>query len=385
MPYLGKTPSQATRQRYYKTASGGETSISGTMTTGGTLTFNDGEFVDVSVNGVALVAGTDYNTNTANTIAGLSALSANDQVEIVVYDTFSVFSGDVDSNMSVGGNLSVTGTSTFTGAITADAGISIDNITIDGTEIDLSSGDLTIDVAGDITLDADGADIILADGGTTFLEIDKDGNNSRIKNPISDGDIKFQGNDGGSIITALDLDMSDNGAATLSNGLTLTDGNLIVASGHGIDFSAAGNVSGMTSELLDDYEEGTFTPSFTGGITGSSYGDQNGTYVKIGQLVFFAIELDITNGAASANGNQIKIDNIPFSSAASSPMAHSQGGAWVTFNNNFYNVDTGPYLQIPTNTNQIRLYRGSGNNLVGTDTGVNAQNDFHIAGCYRTA
>ena len=112
MPYIGKTPSQATRQRYYKTASGGETSISGTMTTGGTLTFNDGEFVDVSVNGVALVAGTDYNTNTANTIAGLSALSASDQVEIVVYDTFSVFSGDVDSNMSVGGNLSVTGTST---------------------------------------------------------------------------------------------------------------------------------------------------------------------------------------------------------------------------------------------------------------------------------
>ena len=113
MPYLGKTPSQATRKRYYKTASVSETSISGTMTVGGTLTFTDGEFVDVSVNGVALVAGTDYNTDTANTIAGLSALSANDQVEIVVYDTFSVFSGDVDSNMSVGGNLSVTGTSTF--------------------------------------------------------------------------------------------------------------------------------------------------------------------------------------------------------------------------------------------------------------------------------
>ena len=117
MPYLGKTPSQATRKRYYKTASGSETSISGTMTVGGTLTFTDGEFVDVSVNGVALVAGTDYNTDTANTIAGLSALSANDQVEIVVYDTFSVFSGDVDSNMSVGGNLSVTGTSTFSSDI----------------------------------------------------------------------------------------------------------------------------------------------------------------------------------------------------------------------------------------------------------------------------
>ena len=37
-----------------------------------------------------------------------------------------------------------------------DGGITIDNITIDGTEIDLSSGDLTIDVAGSITLDSDG-------------------------------------------------------------------------------------------------------------------------------------------------------------------------------------------------------------------------------------
>ena len=105
MPYLGKTPSQATRQRYYKTASGGETSISGTMTTGGTLTFSDGEFVDVSVNGVALVAGTDYNTTTANTIGGLSALSANDQVEIVVYDTFSVFDGSFNGDISLGDNV----------------------------------------------------------------------------------------------------------------------------------------------------------------------------------------------------------------------------------------------------------------------------------------
>ena len=105
MPYLGKTPSQATRKRYYKTASAGDTSVSGTMTVGGTLTFTDGEFVDVSVNGVALVAGTDYNTDTANTIAGLSALSANDQVEIVVYDTFSVFGGSFNGDISFGDNV----------------------------------------------------------------------------------------------------------------------------------------------------------------------------------------------------------------------------------------------------------------------------------------
>ena len=58
------------------------------------------------------------------------------------------------------------GGGTLTGALTVDSGISIDNITIDGTEIDLSSGDLTIDVAGDIILDADGGDIIFHDAGS---------------------------------------------------------------------------------------------------------------------------------------------------------------------------------------------------------------------------
>ena len=52
-----------------------------------------------------------------------------------------------------------------------NAGVVVDNITIDGTEIDLSSGDLTVDVAGDITLNADGGDIKLSDGSTTFGEL----------------------------------------------------------------------------------------------------------------------------------------------------------------------------------------------------------------------
>ena len=47
-----------------------------------------------------------------------------------------------------------------------DGGITIDNITIDGTEIDLSSGDLTIDVAGGINLDSDGGEISFKDAGT---------------------------------------------------------------------------------------------------------------------------------------------------------------------------------------------------------------------------
>ena len=90
MAYIGKTPTQGFRQRFIFTATGGETSLSGADDSSNTLTFTDGEYVDVKLNGVQLIAGTDYNTTTANTIGGLAALTASDVVEITVYDVFSV-------------------------------------------------------------------------------------------------------------------------------------------------------------------------------------------------------------------------------------------------------------------------------------------------------
>lgn len=90
MSYIGKSPTQGFRQRFIFTAVGSETSISGADDNSQTLTFTDGEYVDVKLNGVQLVAGTDYNTTTANTISGLTALSASDIIEVTVYDVFSV-------------------------------------------------------------------------------------------------------------------------------------------------------------------------------------------------------------------------------------------------------------------------------------------------------
>jgi hypothetical protein len=118
MPYIGKSPTgTGVRSRYYFTASGSETTLSGADDSGATLTFTDGAYVDVSLNGIALVAGTDYNTTTANTIGGLSALSASDIVEIVVYDIFTV--ADTVSAKDGG---------TFSGAITANSGLNVGTI-----------------------------------------------------------------------------------------------------------------------------------------------------------------------------------------------------------------------------------------------------------------
>ena len=104
--------------------------------------------------------------------------------------------------------------------VTANGGLVADNITIDGTEIDLSSGDLTLDVAGDIVLDAAGEEVIYKDGSTNVGHVSMDSDNLTIKSLVSDKDMIFQGNDGGTGITALTLDMSAAGAATFNNDVT---------------------------------------------------------------------------------------------------------------------------------------------------------------------
>jgi hypothetical protein len=117
-------------------------------------------------------------------------------------------------------DMSDAGAASFNGVVTANAGLKADNITIDGTEIDLSSGDLTLDVAGDIILDAAGDDIKLSSAGTHEGNINLASSNLTFKSIVSDKDMIFQGNDGGVAITALTLDMSAAGAATFNNDVT---------------------------------------------------------------------------------------------------------------------------------------------------------------------
>jgi hypothetical protein len=96
--------------------------------------------------------------------------------------------------------------------------------------------------------------------------------------------------------------------------LILAGGNINVDTGKGIDFSATSDASGMTSELLDDYEEGTFTPTLLAG--GSSLGTLNtafGGYTKIGNRVYINIRLySLTKNSQTG---QITIGGLPFNCA----------------------------------------------------------------------
>jgi len=114
-------------------------------------------------------------------------------------------------------NITIAGTLASTGVLTANAGVVVDNITIDGTEIDLSSGNLTLDVAGTIKLDADGGEVQFLDAGTEIGVVSMGSSNMNIESKVADKDILFKGVDGSSDVTALTLDMSAAGAATFNS------------------------------------------------------------------------------------------------------------------------------------------------------------------------
>jgi len=114
---------------------------------------------------------------------------------------------------------------------------------------------------------------------------------------------------------------------TLANGAsgnaTVNKGNLVIGTAaKGIDFSANANAPGMTSELLNWYEQGTWTPS-DGSGAGLSLTVANATYTRIGRLVTanFAITYP-----ATANATNARIGGLPFTSSSvgfSHPMVVS--------------------------------------------------------------
>ena len=116
-------------------------------------------------------------------------------------------------------NIAVVGTMGATGVVTANAGVVVDEMTLDADTL-TATDDFIIDAVGDITLDAAGDDILLKSAGTHEGNINLASSNLTFKSIVSDKDMIFQGNDGGSAITALTLDMSAAGAATFNNDVT---------------------------------------------------------------------------------------------------------------------------------------------------------------------
>ena len=203
MPYLGRGPGFGIRQKFFYTASVNDTSVSGSDDNNLVLSFSDSLFIDVYLNGVLLDPNSDYNTTTANTVAGFSALSANDFVEVVAYETFSIgdvvpastggtFSGALVSNGDItsGGTLFAQG-DTAAGddaaiGFTAAEGLiltgqgSTNDVTIkndaDTAVIQIPTGGTTTTFAGDVSVLGATPTLTIGDAGAEDAKIVFDGN-----------------------------------------------------------------------------------------------------------------------------------------------------------------------------------------------------------------
>jgi hypothetical protein len=119
------------------------------------------------------------------------------------------------------------------------------------------------------------------------------------------------------------------GATTASTGrftsVTATTGNVVIGtSGQGIDFAATPGTG--TSELLADYEEGTFDPrfSFASGGDTFSYNGRVGAYTKVGRLVTLNIYLGTS--AKGAGTGALSLTNLPFAAAGFASAVPRQSG-----------------------------------------------------------
>ena len=353
MAYIGKSPAGlGVRARYFYTATGGETSLSGADDNGRVLQFTDGEYVDVYLNGVLLVAGTDYGTGTANTISGLDALSAGNIVEIVAYDIFSLGKANTEAlrrryyKTASGGETSISGSDdnglTITFAANAEIEVYLNGVAlVQGDDYNTSTANT---VGGLSALDADDIvsivvyeEFILGDvvskksGGTFGDSISVDGsittNSGSLKHKLhhstvndfiihrfttetTDDDkyIIAYGPGNGSLDNQIAI-KSNNSAGTIAFHTNTTERMRVLAGG-GLTF----NGDTATANALDDYEKGTWTPVFSSTFlegaynTATGFTSSTGTYTKIGDLVYCIAEVVL----AGTSGNLVGDDNFSF-------------------------------------------------------------------------
>ena len=176
----------------------------------------------VADNDFLKVAGTAIEgRSSAEVLSDIGASAVAGSGSIVT--TGALNSGSITSGFGTinNGSSAITTTGTITGGALTIDDISINGSTItDAGTMTMTVGALTIDATNDIILDAGGQNIIFKDDGTEFGQIYQSSNHLHLYSAISNADMKLQGNDGGSTITALTLDMSAAGAATFNNDVT---------------------------------------------------------------------------------------------------------------------------------------------------------------------
>jgi len=288
--------------------------------------------------------------------------------------TSTTFVGNLTGNVTgtASGNAALTGSTnnTVTTVTGANAIQGESNLTFDGSDLTITNsgvsnkgikltatGSYYPSIVFDANRSGENQGIVWIDGkwnGTSVGAISVEAGDDTTNK--DDGKITFYTSQGGTSTRKMAIEQDGN--------VHIDNGNLVIGtSGKGIDFSAAGNAGGMTSELLDDYEEGSFTVT-QGGTSIGGYSEQHGRYVKIGKMV--TINIRLQSSANTSSGN-FKLHGLPFTSASSVGDVYGSGG--IT------------YCDIPLNKKSFDPYIGSNSTDVQfyektTGTGVSLNSNY---------
>tara|TARA_R100001163_G_C5058638_1_gene195298 strand:+ start:553 stop:2007 length:1455 start_codon:yes stop_codon:yes gene_type:complete len=252
-----------------------------------------------------------------------------------------------------------------------------------------SSGSITLDSPADIILDADtDGRVFFFDGGTEYGNVGKSSNSLYLKSAISDGDILFQGNDGGSSVTALTLDMSDAGSAyfnnkvgigttspgtffhikTTSPTISMTDTNSFADTNDRFQLRANADVGQF--QWYDDSASSTSTlmtihPS---GCVGVGSTADRSIDTNVGTLV--------VNGSA---GGGLWLSTGDSSATTSKIYAANNGSVGELIINNGGGVGSGGIIIKTNDSEKMRILSG-GSVLIGTTSLLQSDNKVSIAG-----
>ena len=348
--YIGTAPvPQATQTRDSFTATSGQTSFA----TGG-YTPN---FLDVYLNGVKL-ASADYTATNGSDVVLASGASTGDILEVVAYTAFDT------ANVTGATNFTVTGAFTSQGI---DDNANAVALTIDSSENVLVGKTSSSTTTAGNELRAGGLAAFTRSGSYSL-------NLNRL---ASNGDIAVFQKDG-TTVGSIAVDPSNIAIGSGDTGIYFnsgddalipvgTGGNLLTSRDNAIDlgrtstrfkdaYIGGGIYLGGTGSAnkLDDYEEGTWTPTL---IAGSLTVNNTSTYTKIGRLV--TCQVDITY-PSQTNGNDADVFGLPFTSTNN--VAEAGGAVFSNFNisNNLVGFTA-------KNNTRFRLQNGAGTSITLTN------------------
>ena len=182
MAYIGRQQDGfGVRSRFIFTATGGQTTFT-TDDSSNPLSYSDGAYVDVYLNGV-LLDPSDYTATSLTSIVLDSGASASDILEVIVYDVFSVFSGTFTNGITAN-------TATVTGDLTVDTNTLFVDASADAVGVNKSAPAMAMDIVGanNSQLRIDSSD---TNDTTFFLDYNGGGATNRIRVRNAAGDLAF--------------------------------------------------------------------------------------------------------------------------------------------------------------------------------------------------